>query len=108
MKKPITTYYDNDAVCSRSWYRDSHRTDIPAIIHYYPSGKVKSELWWIHGKYHRTNGPALIKRNQSGGISLQKWYLNGEEIFPYEWLKENKYRWPLNKEKQTELLLTFG
>ena len=108
MKKPITTYYDNDAVRSRMWCRNSHNNNLPAIIYYYSSGKVKSEHWWINGKYHRTTGPALIKRYQSGEIFLQKWYLHNKEIFPYEWLQENRYRWPLNKEKEIEFLLRFG
>ena len=103
-------YYTCGKIWSKHWYLygKEHRDSEPAIIYYYKSGKVKSEEWYLNGKYHRACGPAGITYSESGIIQSEVWYLNDEEIEPHEWLKENRYRWPLNKEKQTELLLTFG
>ena len=111
-------YEPSGEVASEYHYLNSklHRTDGPAFIEYWPSYSnypqlekmVEIEEWYLNGLRHRTNGPARIKRYKTGVISSQKWYLHDKEIFPYEWLKENRYRWPLNKEKEIELLLMFG
>ena len=110
MKKPILTYHDTGAVCTKSWRENFkyHRTDGPAFIRYYPSGETDYEEWYLNGKLHRTNGPAVIKRNQSGGISLKEWWVNDKLINVEKWLKENRYKWPLNKEKEIEFLLRFA
>ena len=85
-----------------------HRKNAPARINYYPSGETDYEEWYLNGKLHRTNGPAVIKRNQSGGISLKEWWVNDKLINVEKWLKENRYKWPLNKEKEIEFLLRFA
>lgn len=110
MTNPKRIYYPDGDLHSEKWHLNNklHREDGPAYIRYNPSGKIDYEEWHLNGKLHRTDGPSFIIYNHSERISFQKWYLHGKEIYPYEWLKENRYKWPLNKEKEIEFLLRFA
>ena len=106
----ISYYIHDQTLYSERWCINGlpHREDGPAEIFYSFSGGVTNEHWYLNDKRHRIDGPAWIDYHPSGKIKDRDWYLNDKRIRPEQWLKENRYRWPLNKEKQTELLLTFG
>ena len=90
----------------QEWYYRGmiHRVDGPAIIWYDEFGKITSEYWFQNGKYHRTDGPAVI----SNEIESISWWINGKRIHLEQWLKENRYKWPLTEDQQTELILKFA
>ena len=102
-------YYGSGEIQSETWYHNNklHRDDGPARVAYLPSGEIHSENWYLNNKLHRTDGPAVVHYNKSGKIIAKCWWINGSSIYPNEWLKENNYTWPLNKNQQTELILTI-
>ena len=106
----IEYYTCGKKIQSEHWYLEGkrHRNDGPALTIYSDSGEICVKEWWMSGKRHRTDGPAYIDFRTNGRIEYTIWCLNGKQIRPDEWLKENNYKWPLNKNQQTELLLTFG
>ena len=99
------TKYSEFDMLTQVWFKDNVK---PNYVIYYPSGKVKSQFWYENKRKHRTDAPAVIFYYKSGKIKSEYWYLNGKEIFPFEWLKENNYKWPLDQNQQIELLLRFG
>ena len=104
-------YQSSGEISVTQWWLNGrlHRTDGPANAGFKISGKMDFEGWYLNGKLHRTDGPAHIIYNPSVDIIFHSfWYLYGKEIFPFQWLKENGYKWPLTKDQQTELLLMFG
>ena len=57
---------------------------------------------------YRTDGPGYTMYDRVGKIIVKHWYLNGIQIHPEEWLEENGYQWPLDKQQQQELIREFG
>ena len=55
----------------------SHRKDGPAMLKYYPSGKIKEHRYYIHDKLHNEDGPAILKWDEEGNVIGQLWYYNG-------------------------------
>lgn len=53
-----------------------HRTDGPAWIGYYTSGKISHKQWWDVGRLHRINGPAIIEYHTNGKKSREEWRVN--------------------------------
>ena len=112
---PAYISYFLGKVLVEGWFLNGkyHRTDGPAYTLYYscgtfPRDTVERESWFLNGQQHRTDGPADIWYFPPNEIESKSWYLNDNEIFPEDWLKENNYKWPLNEQQQTELLLRFG
>ena len=108
-------YGDNGEILCESWYLNGkmHKTDAPADIYYNDIGEIIAEFWHLNGKYHRIDGPAYIQSQgfqigPTGEVHSERWYIKGKEIEPNKWLEENGYTWPLNKDQQTELLLSFA
>ena len=63
----------------------------------------------LNGKLHRTDGPALVITDvETEKIQHTSWYLYGKQISPKEWLLDNRYKWPLTNQQETEFLLTFA
>ena len=114
MKNLVVSYHKSNEKRAETHFFDGkfHRDNGPACIYYYDSGIVECEEWWIQqgpqATKHRTDGPATIHYTESGEIKHCQWYLNGVKIFPEDWLEENNYKWPLNEQQQTELILRFG
>ena len=116
MKNPITiVYYESGEILSKEWFINGnyhngryHREDGPALFVYYESGKIQYEEWYLNNKQHRTNGPASISYYLSGEIKNEYWCLNGKDVYPEDWLQENRYEWPLDDNQQAHFILTFA
>jgi hypothetical protein len=54
-----------------------HRTDGPAVIFYFKSGKVHNEQYMINGVTHRVDGPANICYDEDGFVYYNQWQING-------------------------------
>ena len=110
MINPIIEHYSTGELFSERWFVNDrlHRTDGPAIIHYYPTGEVKFADWFLNGRFHRVCGPAEVSYSICGKTQYISWWIYGKAIEPYDWLQENGYKWPLNKQQQIELLLRFA
>jgi|GEM_PF-1825212 len=54
-----------------------HRSDGPAVVHYYSGGEVQSQEWWVDGKRHRENGPAVLEFSLEGIVTGEQWFLDG-------------------------------
>ena len=110
MTNPKREYYSSGKIESEQWYLNGklHREDGPAYIKYLYSGELWIKEWYLNDQLHRINGPAIIEYLYSGEVGYEEWHLNGEEIYPEDWLKEHRYEWPLTKDQQIELILTFG
>ena len=63
-----------------------------------------SEYADIIVEQHTLNG----KLHQTEKIQHTSWYLYGKVISPKEWLLDNRYKWPLTNQQETEFLLTFA
>lgn len=57
-----------------------HRSNGPALIHYYPDGTIAEQFWFEHGKSHNLNGPAYIVYEKDGKVHARSWYINGEFV----------------------------
>ena len=106
----ITSYHKSGNVWTKQWWLNSqrHRIDGPAVTMYYNSGGIYLEEWYLNGRLHRTDGPAKIEYHPSGEIENIEWFLNGKRIYSEDWLEENGYEWPLDKQQQQELIKEFG
>lgn len=95
--------YLNNCLQREAWYRDEklHRDDGPALIEYYPSGKIYSEKWYQNGvlrkeisywsngskkqevwynetgQLHRDDGPAVVMYSQNAAKIYEEWRKNG-------------------------------
>ena len=108
---PAATYFNEcGKIRAQHWLVNGkhHREDGPAYIKYDVLGNSENEAWFFHNKHHRTDGPAVIGYLPSGDIESQKWYVNDELINLEEWLEENNYSLPLDKDQQVHFILTFG
>ncbi len=58
-----------------------HREHLPAIIEYYPNGKIQKEYFIENGKKHRIgNNPAVVTYDIHKVIIDEEYYINGIEI----------------------------
>lgn len=80
---------------------------INPIIEHYSTGELLSERWYVNNRLHRTDGPAAIWYYNSGKVYVAYWFLNGKRIYSEDWLKETGYKWPFNKQQEIEFLLRF-
>ena len=89
-----------------------HRTDGPAMLKYYESGEIQHEEWYLNDELHREDGPAGIEYYDSNTKDIYKeyYFLNGKNFSQeeWQWIIENNYKWPLNKQQHIEFLLVFG
>ena len=110
MTEPFISYFESGQIQSEKWYPYGvlHRTDGPAYVTYFDHGGIQEENWYLNGKRHRSNGPAYIFYKYDKSIWMIIWYLHGNPIRPEIWLTENKYKYPLTKDQETEFLLVFG
>jgi hypothetical protein len=60
-----------------------HRVDGPALITYYPSGKICRKEWFRNWRWHRVDGPAYIEYDIDGEILRESWFLNGRRSRGY-------------------------
>ena len=102
-------YWTSGKLRCEEWFQNAeyHRDCGPSHIAHYSSGELECEMYYVNGKRHRTDGPAILWYIKSGAIVLSAWFLHDKEIEPYDWLKENNYKWPLDEYQQTELILRF-
>jgi hypothetical protein len=54
-----------------------HRTNGPAVIFYFKSGKTYNEQYLINGVQHRIDGPSDIYYDEHGFDYLKQWQTNG-------------------------------
>jgi antitoxin component YwqK of YwqJK toxin-antitoxin module len=76
-------YWDNGQIRSESWYLNGkyYREDGPAYQYWNSNGQIKFESWYLNDKLHREDGP-----------SFQEWYDNGQKMSEHWYLKGNKHR----------------
>ena len=62
-------------------------------IEYYDGTKKKCwEYYKLNDKYHRENGPASIHYYESGNIECERYYINGELLTKQEFDKYTRKR----------------
>lgn len=78
----VIVYYATGEIKSELYkiYNVTHRDNGPAYIEYYKSGIVKGEYWMNNHAYHRDNAPAIIKYTKTGDIRKTHYCYNGEEV----------------------------
>lgn len=79
-------YYGNILREEYHDYGDIHREyDAPAVIEYYPSGKVKSRMWMLYGFYHRSPhlGAAIINYYENGQYEEEIYMVLGHIHRPF-------------------------
>ena len=78
MIKPEFSYYSNGQIKSEQYFLNGkyHRENGPAFIFYYKNGKISYEYYYLNNKCHRENGPAYISYYRDGKIEREDYYLN--------------------------------
>ena len=76
--KPSVTEFNRDgSVYYQKWYNHGslHRLLKPAFVLYYPSGKVRQQLWANNGVFSRGNVslPYLIMYYSTGDVMSKRW-----------------------------------
>lgn len=84
-KPAVILYFKTGTLESEIYCRNGlwHREDKPAITNYYQSGKVKSEYFYVNGRLHR-NGktkPAIIWYDEEGSVIKTARLKNGSPYF---------------------------
>jgi len=60
--------------------------------HYYKSGELEYEAYYLNGKRHRIDGPASISYYKSGKLKYEVWYLNGELLSKEEFISSYEHQ----------------
>lgn len=64
---------------------------------------VGRKEWWTNGKWHRLDGPAIVEADGS-----REWWVNGHNVTEVEqWIKENDFSYPFDKQTQVLFKLRF-
>lgn len=74
-KHGISKYFNENGnlECELHWNKGClHRKDLPAIINYYPNGKIKSESFWQNDDYYsELDKPVYIEYKENGSMSYK-------------------------------------
>ena len=87
--EPAVEIYDYDRdtqnfyLKEKQWYdgyNSRGRVAEPAVVTYYPSGDIASELWFTEDVPDREDGPAVITYYVNGRVKTTEWWIAGEEL----------------------------
>lgn len=80
MEKCIKNYFPSGKIRSELYYYNSemHRDNLPAYMGYFDNGKIHYEFYYKEGKRHREDGPAQITYYKNGKIENAAYCLDGE------------------------------
>lgn len=75
----IIHYYADDSIEGEEYFKRNmrHREDGPALIWYSTDGLPEIEEYYLNHRIHREDGPAVIWYNLEGGVMRERYFLHG-------------------------------
>jgi hypothetical protein len=84
--RTVEYYDDGENIRVERWKNADgklHREFLPALIQYFRTGEIATQLWCRNGKRDNDNAPAAMSFYQTGSIRLECWYKQGRKFREY-------------------------